>query len=85
MRKHRLKSWPAQYRAVCAGGKTAEFRKEDREIEIGDILVLLEYDSATETFSGQEREVEVTHLVRGPSFDIPEGYAVLSIKRVPII
>lgn len=80
MKKHRLKSWPAQFCSVRDGVKTAEYRKDDRGVEVGDVLVLMQYDPIRDVFINETIEVKVTHLVRGPSFDIPEGYAVFSIK-----
>lgn len=40
---HELKTWPEPFHAVASGLKTFEIRKNDREFEVGDILVLKEF------------------------------------------
>jgi len=42
--KHELKIWPQYYEAVANGSKTFELRKNDREFQKGDEVVLKEYD-----------------------------------------
>jgi ParB family chromosome partitioning protein len=76
-----LKTWPEPFAAMHRGAKTAEFRKNDRDFQIGDVLFLREWDPLKEEFTGQELYRFVTHVVRGPDFDIPEGYAVMSIRK----
>lgn len=43
MKKHQLKIWPESYRAVISMKKKFEVRKDDREFEIGDTLLLREF------------------------------------------
>ena len=76
-----LKCWPEYYDAIKAGRKRFEVRREDdRTFEVGDALVLCKYDPATATFDRDEKvTMEVTYLMRGPDWDIPEGVVVLSI------
>lgn len=44
MKKHELKIAPKYYEAVASGLKTFEIRKNDRDFEEGDEIVLREFD-----------------------------------------
>ncbi len=83
MAHHRLKIWPEQFQAVKNGRKTFEYRKDDRSprFSVGDTLGLLEWDPDTKSYKGNHIEVNVTYIVRGPEFGVPNGYCVMSIKR----
>lgn len=86
--RHVLKCWPEPFQAVLDGRKTAEWRRNDRGYAVGDVLVLqeftpLEAHDINHGYTGRSVEVEVTHLVRG-QFDIPDGYVVMSIRRMPL-
>ena len=71
---HVLKTAPAPWMSVRAGVKTAEFRRDDRGFEVNDIL-----DLRCITEDGASILKRITHIVRGPLFGIPEGYAMLSL------
>lgn len=43
-REHYIKCWPDPFDAIGDGRKTFEIRKNDREYQTGDILVLQKYD-----------------------------------------
>lgn len=43
---HKLKIWPRMFEAVQRGDKTFEIRKNDRDYQTGDTLVLEEWDPA---------------------------------------
>lgn len=42
--KHELKIWPQYYARVADGSKTFEVRNNDRAFQMGDTVVLREYD-----------------------------------------
>jgi len=80
MKKHELKTWPEYMTAILEGRKTFEVRKNDRDFQEGDILVLREYDPKTKQYTGQTLEVEVTFVLPGGNFGIDRDYCVMSIS-----
>jgi hypothetical protein len=51
-RSHHLKSWPRFFRAIVAGERTHELRRNDRDFRVGDSLLLHEWDHDTEQYTG---------------------------------
>jgi hypothetical protein len=80
--RHELKTWPKEFHAVVDGVKTAEFRWDDRGFAVGDTLLLCEWDTKTDKYTGRQECVVVTHLVFGNKFGIPSGYVMMSIRRL---
>ena len=78
---HELKTWTEYFWDVKKGLKTFEYRWNDRDFKIGDTLLLREFDPYTGLYSGRVLSVLVTYLLKGPSFNIPEGYCIMSIKH----
>ena len=78
--RHNLKTWPEYFQAVLSGEKTFEIRRNDREFETGDLLVLQEYDPDTEEYSGRYLNVAVTSILRGEEWGIKPGYCIMSIR-----
>jgi Domain of unknown function (DUF3850) len=75
---HYLKTHLDTFQAVKSGIKTAEFRLNDRDFKVNDILVLQEYDPASYSYSGDYLVKEITHIQE--EYGIPDGYVMLSIK-----
>lgn len=88
---HTLKTDPEMFVAVCSGAKTHEIRKDDRGVAVGDVLQLRETVHTGEEmaagarllYSNREVCVHVTHIMRGPSYGIKEGWAIFSFSRMP--
>jgi len=78
---HRLKTWTEPFGAIRRGEKTHEFRKNDRNFQVGDVLELAEYTSFG-FYSGEVETRVVTYISRGPEWGIPDGYCVMSIGPV---
>lgn len=76
---HVLKCWPEYYKAVVDGTKSVEIRRNDRDYQVGDCLVLHEWNPATEQYSGEMFSVRVTHIVDKQPF-VPIDYVAMSIK-----
>lgn len=74
---HYLKIEPVYLNRVIDGSKTFEVRKNDRNFQERDILVLQEYENSN--FLGREIEVEITYVLK--EFDgLKDGYVVLGIE-----
>jgi ASC-1-like (ASCH) protein len=77
--KHRLKIWPEYFEAVLSGKKTFEIRKNDRDYQVSDLLLLQEYNPKTNEYTGRELLVEVTYIT---DFGQPDNQVVMSIAKV---
>lgn len=79
---HHLKTWPEYYEAVLDGTKSFEVRKDDRDFQVGDLLVLLEYDPDEGEFTGRKLHKKISYKLGGGSFGINEDFCVLGIKDI---
>ena len=77
--RHQLKTWPKYFWPVVRGEKTFELRKNDRGFKVGDYLDLLEYDSESQSYSGQNSLFTITYIT---DFQQQPGYVVMGIKPV---
>lgn len=78
MRKiHSLKIWPVYYDDVASGKKTFEVRKDDRNYQVGDVLLLSEWNGEGNT--GRSGNFEIVYILRNSSL-LLEGYCVLGIR-----
>lgn len=77
--KHELKIVQEYFKAVKDGRKKFEIRKNDRDYNVGDILVLLEYDKYYEAFTGEKITVEITYLT---GYAQQNDYVVLGIEEI---
>ncbi|MCJ8053809.1 DUF3850 domain-containing protein [Shinella curvata] len=81
MKTHVLKCWTEQFRDVQDKRKTFEFRRNDRNFAVGDVLDLRDFSPETQLFSGSSELRRITHILSA-GFGLPEGYAVLSLEPV---
>lgn len=83
---HKLKTWPEYYQAIANDFKRFELRKNDRGFEVGDTLLLKEYEPSTEKYTGEEMYVKVTFIFGDDPDDrawgLEEGYVIMSIKKL---
>ena len=77
---HELNIHPEPFSAVVSGVKTFEYRFNDRDYRVGDILRLNEYNPIQESYTNQKADVIVTFILEGGQYDIPTGYVIMSIK-----
>jgi len=78
--QHRLKTWPEYFHEVVAGTKRFEIRPNDRNFQVGDSLILEEFDprgSVEGDYTGRTCTVRVTYIYSGPW--CKEGTVVLSL------
>lgn len=81
MNVHDLKCWPQYFAAVLDGRKPFEVRKSDRAFEVGDALLLREWDPATKDYTGRESRQGVTYILRGGQLGISPDYCVMGIAE----
>lgn len=67
MKIHNLKIQPQHYAAVLRGEKKAEFRRNDRDFVVGDLLCLFEFGPQADFpelvgFTGLHVQVRITHI-----------------------
>ena len=79
MKVHELKIGSKFFEAVKDGRKKFEIRKNDRNYQEGDILILREYDPITRLFSGEIIKVEITYMT---DWEQKDDYVVLGIEEI---
>lgn len=60
--EHRVKSWMHLFQPVAAGQKFHDVRIMDRDYQVGDIIVLQEYNRQTCAYTGRELPCEITYI-----------------------
>jgi Domain of unknown function (DUF3850) len=80
-RMHTLKVEYPYWHDVFEGRKLFEYRKNDRNYKVGDTLLLMAYYPETES-TGGEIHVEVTYLIQGGKFGIPNDYCIMQFKII---
>lgn len=85
MTKHSVKIIPAYFDAVKNGLKTFEIRKLDRDYNIGDTLILSEWQPETlsaGSYTGRRVKVTILYILTHDLFPdgIKDGYGVLGIR-----
>lgn len=73
---HELKILPEYFLAVVEGRKKFEIRKYDRDYQIGDTLILKEWDRE---YTGSAVVCEITYILHGGNYGLEKGYCILSI------
>ena len=76
METHRLKIKSERYIHIINGAKTAETRYNDRNYQVGDVLMLNEIDEHS-NFTGNSCQVVVTHILDDSEY-FKTGYVMLS-------
>ena len=93
MKVHELKILPKYFNSVVSREKTFELRKDDRGFEVGDILILKEFNpnKKYETiegdeshFSGRKILKEINYILKDEteSMGLSKDYSILGIKPI---
>lgn len=70
---------PEYFEAIVDGRKTFELRKDEDDIQVGDMLNLLEWDG--EKFTGRQWMCLITYVLRNcPEWGLMEGYCILGLE-----
>lgn len=78
---HDLKTWSGFFWQVQRGVKPFELRKNDREYQAGDILILRDYDQEAQCYTGHVLVAVVTCVIDDATFLQP-GYVALGIQAL---
>jgi len=78
-----LKTWPEYFIAVKLGTKTFEYRKNDRDFQEDDLLILKEYNPETKEYSGHTQLVQVRKVYNGIP-GLPADYCIMEIRNAKI-
>ncbi len=77
---HDLKIHPDYFALQVAGLKRFEVRHNDRDYQIGDVLILNEFDG--EKYTGRSITVEVTSMLDADDFDgIIDEFVILGTSE----
>lgn len=73
---------PQYFEEVIKDNKTFELRKDEDDIQPGDMLILNEYFG--KQYTGRAIERVVTYVLRNvPQYGLKEGYCIIGIKPLP--
>lgn len=77
---HELKTWPEYFQAIFENKKTFELRVNDRNYQVGEILLLREFDPETKQYSGREIKRYVTYIAANlEHFGLDHDCVIMSI------
>jgi len=77
--EHRLKVWSNFFDDVKSGRKNYEVRYDDRDFQVGDVLVLMEFHPLSGVITGEEVRRVVTHKLDDRFGGLVRGYCVLGL------
>ena len=81
MKRIEKKILPGYFKAVAKELKTFEIRKDEEDYQVGDILVLKEWNGTN--YTGRKCARRITYILRGEKrFGLMEGYCILALKPV---
>jgi hypothetical protein len=89
---HELKTDPEVFDAVADGRKTFEIRKDDRNFQVGDTLLLRRthhtglamQNGLPLIYTGETEQRKITHILRGPIYGLTAGWVILSLNQEDI-
>ena len=74
---HILKTVQPFFSEVKKGTKTFEHRRNDRDFQVGDEVVLQEYDMLHNSLSGDEIKVKITYVLKDRA-GLDEDFCIFS-------
>ena len=83
MAVHKLKVWSEFMDDLINGNKTFEIRLNDRNFQVGDTLLLQEYDNENKVYLSRSLIVKVTYMLNDSKFDaIKKGFVVMGFAII---
>jgi hypothetical protein len=80
MKTHTLKTETEFFDAILTGLKSFEVRKNDRDYQVGDTLILVEVSYGNEP-TGLKIARRITYILHGGQYGIDPAYCVLGLDR----
>lgn len=78
MKTVRKKILPRDFADVKARKKNFEIKKDEDHIQVGDILVLREWDRVYRIYTGNELRRKVKYVLRNvPQYGLQDGYCII--------
>jgi len=80
---HELKTHRELFEAIRRGQKHVELRKDDRDYQARDLLVLREWDPELGQYTGRHCVARVTHVIRAGDGDfgtLAPGVVAMSLR-----
>ena len=75
---HELKTYPKYFQETIEGNKLFEIRKNDRNFQVGDVLLLKEWDNIK--YTGSEVGAMVRYILDDKFIGLAEGYVALGMQ-----
>ncbi len=75
---HELKIYPKYFEEVLKGNKNFEIRKNDRNFQLGDKILLREWDNIK--YTGRTISAEITYVLSDSFVGLTDGYVGLGIR-----
>jgi len=79
---HTLKTWPEYFIHTLNGTKMFDIRKNDRNFQVGDHLILQEWIPEKEKYTGRMATRQVSYIFKGGVFGIPEDMIIMGIIKL---
>lgn len=79
--EHELKTWPVYFEAIVRGDKNFETRKDDRDFQKGDTLILREWDPAAGEYTGRTARRFISFVLPGGQFGVERGFCVMGLQK----
>lgn len=76
--KHELKILPEYFQDIVSGIKTFEVRYNDRNYQVGDILILREW--INDKYTGNCIEKKVIYILDNLDY-VKEGYVIMGLDK----
>lgn len=75
---HELKTYPQYFQQTLEGNKSFEIRLNDRGFQVGDIVILREWDNIK--YSGREIKGRIKYILDDKFIGLSKGYVALSLN-----
>ena len=77
---HELKTYPKYFNETLKGNKPFECRLNDRGFQIGDTVILREWDNIK--YSGREIKGKIKYILDDKFIGVAKGYVIFSLDII---